>query len=549
LPASTSSWNTTNNNSFEDANFEHGLPSARLPGSIEVDPLVRKLTKREGLGVSESAIWFLVVAVREYAASVLEQSITNIEAIDSGQLPELPSFSQPVYSKIKGEGEKRKRSVNTAQPLDPAKEKKRRIITSIDLADVLSSRPMAGGGSTSRLVWERCISAAGSKMVSNIHPGLEAIQKEISALIRRRIVPDSSDDIVVATPKNDKSEESTSTVLLKEGNAAGKASESKKTKIEEATSPQKTEDTTLSQKPDQATLSKKTQETTQPKKIEEITELEKIKGEKSTEAKDNSPKVAGDDKVDNKAATKQQSLIANKEMIRGLGRGAKNLSALRARAMQQVTAKKVESKPTSENGEKPSGTLNAPEATPDPTQKEMGITSGKDSIVAGAKKVENGPTVKNGEKPSGKSNAPQTPPDSTQKEMGITSGKDNIVAGGRGAGGRGAGGRGAGGRGAGGRGAGGRGAGGRGAGGRGAGGRGAGGRGAGGRGASGRGAGGRGAGGRGAGGRGAGGDGRGRGDGGRGDGGRGAGRGPTGRGFGAKNLAMMKARREQSENS
>lgn len=67
--------------------------SLRIPGAIIVDPLVRARANSAGLTVSENAIWLLVVAMKEYTKSLLTNSINFMKDIEGGFVPVRPSHS------------------------------------------------------------------------------------------------------------------------------------------------------------------------------------------------------------------------------------------------------------------------------------------------------------------------------------------------------------------------------------------------------------------------------------------------------------------------
>jgi hypothetical protein len=67
------------------------FPSCRLPGALDIDPLVRKLASRSGVKVSDNAVWLIIVAVREYSSSLLKKIIANDIDFGYGHIPQLPN--------------------------------------------------------------------------------------------------------------------------------------------------------------------------------------------------------------------------------------------------------------------------------------------------------------------------------------------------------------------------------------------------------------------------------------------------------------------------
>jgi hypothetical protein len=55
--------------------------SLQIPGSMVIDPLAREIANRDGLKVTENAIWALVIAAREYTLSVLRETVSFVEEL------------------------------------------------------------------------------------------------------------------------------------------------------------------------------------------------------------------------------------------------------------------------------------------------------------------------------------------------------------------------------------------------------------------------------------------------------------------------------------
>jgi hypothetical protein len=137
------------------------LPSPRLPGALTINPLVQKMSSAEGMSVSDSALWLLVVAAREYTTLVLKSAVADVASI----CPETGKNAKKLKSK------KRNSTTNRGTP------PKRRVITALDLAQVLARNQKLGGGTvSSRLAVERCIANAGVGVQIEPPSGLGAIQ-------------------------------------------------------------------------------------------------------------------------------------------------------------------------------------------------------------------------------------------------------------------------------------------------------------------------------------------------------------------------------------
>jgi hypothetical protein len=123
--------------------------SLRIPGAIVVDPHVRRLAELSGLTTSENAVWLMVVAVKEYAKSLIDFTISSTNAVEAGQLP--PRLNARVPGK---------RAASDSGSTNPGESRHKRLkcISSIDLHSVASNLPLSGqtlGGCLSRETFER----------------------------------------------------------------------------------------------------------------------------------------------------------------------------------------------------------------------------------------------------------------------------------------------------------------------------------------------------------------------------------------------------------
>ena len=137
---------------FED---EAILPSARLPGALVIEPMVRKHAVNAGLTASERAVWMLVVAAKEYSASLIKTAIANDKDFTDGCAPpQLPAHYQTSLACLQrklltsSENDKGDSSKvdNSAMKGDGGK---KRVITSTSLSHILAENHSAASRLTS----------------------------------------------------------------------------------------------------------------------------------------------------------------------------------------------------------------------------------------------------------------------------------------------------------------------------------------------------------------------------------------------------------------
>ena len=157
-----------------------------LPGALAVDPMVRRLVRENHLKASETAIWLLIIAVREYVQSVLKDTMTNLAAVDSEQAlgpivftpcaissGKMGELEADVYynKEDKDDSQKKVAAIETNIPtkenavveVKPSAREKKRRITSLDIASALNGRRMSArslAGSVPSLAYERCCHAS-----------------------------------------------------------------------------------------------------------------------------------------------------------------------------------------------------------------------------------------------------------------------------------------------------------------------------------------------------------------------------------------------------
>ena len=116
------------------------LPSARLPGALQIEPLVRKHVAHSGLTASENATWMLVVAVREYSYALITKIMSNDKDFGNGHAPRVPNHFQTSLACPRVSSEK---SENHNTSVVEENNAGKRVINSICLSHVLAENPSA----------------------------------------------------------------------------------------------------------------------------------------------------------------------------------------------------------------------------------------------------------------------------------------------------------------------------------------------------------------------------------------------------------------------
>mmetsp|Transcript_6128 Transcript_6128/g.13215 ORF Transcript_6128/g.13215 Transcript_6128/m.13215 type:complete len:1374 (-) Transcript_6128:274-4395(-) len=145
------------------------LPDEKLSGGLLVDPKVRKTCKAQGLGVTEHAIWLLVIAVRDHAISILKRAVENTKSIKSGTIPTAQTFSGGMGS-ISSFYRSGNAATRLPKPPNAKTNENKYYINAFNIAHVTSLYPLESGGSLngsfSRLQWERCIFGSSQRIIS-----------------------------------------------------------------------------------------------------------------------------------------------------------------------------------------------------------------------------------------------------------------------------------------------------------------------------------------------------------------------------------------------
>lgn len=170
-----------------------------LPGALVVDPLVRKIVRENHAKVSETAIWLLIVAVREYVQAVLKNTVTNLASVDSEQSMRPIKFAPYAIRSWKmsqleadtdkeGESDSEKKvaakdnsptkEVKVAVNVEPSSGEKKRRITSLDIASALNGTRVSSetlAGSVTSLAYERCCLSFNGNQPS-LPPALDSVR-------------------------------------------------------------------------------------------------------------------------------------------------------------------------------------------------------------------------------------------------------------------------------------------------------------------------------------------------------------------------------------
>lgn len=131
--------------------------SMRIPGAMIIDPHVRKLAESTGMKASENAVWLIVVAVKEYTKSLLETTLSTVKAVEAGLVP--PRLSnKPLILPKKRTLLERDDSSKVKQAISQPHRSK--CITALDLHTVtanLQTSARSLSGCVSRVIFERSL--------------------------------------------------------------------------------------------------------------------------------------------------------------------------------------------------------------------------------------------------------------------------------------------------------------------------------------------------------------------------------------------------------
>uniref|UniRef100_A0A7S3LEV5 Uncharacterized protein n=1 Tax=Amphora coffeiformis TaxID=265554 RepID=A0A7S3LEV5_9STRA len=154
----------------------HLKTGLRIPGALSIDPKVRNAAAKEGLAPSENAIWLLVIAARQYAATILKSCTEVKRSAIMGKHTRVP-LPRPhtlSYKPKPGEANKKtspapkaSQATRNSGPSGPLR------ITAFDVHTLITQLPMGAVGSlagtVSRHSFERTLLHSvdtGSSLVS-----------------------------------------------------------------------------------------------------------------------------------------------------------------------------------------------------------------------------------------------------------------------------------------------------------------------------------------------------------------------------------------------
>lgn len=155
------------------------IPSARLPGVLQIEPSIRRLVSHVGITASENAMWMVIVAVREYISGLIKRVISNDNDFDDGCAPSVPNHFQISIACPRIVPEQNKNLNNRA---DDSNFIERKIINSICLSHILAENP----STASRLTSMYCVSVDGWRGCVS-HPSLDKVNLLINSSIERNV--------------------------------------------------------------------------------------------------------------------------------------------------------------------------------------------------------------------------------------------------------------------------------------------------------------------------------------------------------------------------
>ena len=122
----------------------------RIPGALSIDPKIRHTAAKEGLTPSDNAIWLLVIAAREYAATILKSCTEVKRSAITGKHTRVP-LPRPHTLSYKPKPGEASRKANptpkaiqvprTSGPSGPLH------ITAFDIHNLITQLPMGAPGS------------------------------------------------------------------------------------------------------------------------------------------------------------------------------------------------------------------------------------------------------------------------------------------------------------------------------------------------------------------------------------------------------------------
>lgn len=326
--------------------------SPPLPGALFVDPFVRSAAQQEGLKVAENAVWLVMVGMREYVKSVMKNTLTSVKSINGdNELPDPTSLIGSIgpVAKDRASAFEPRDSMKLSTAAAPAK---RKCISALDLASYLMASPVARGRDSNRIAFEQCYMSAFDPLLVTSHRGFDSLQRYIAS------------GIDTSKPKKQRTDKDPS-FFPPATKAAVPSSPAQPQKVGQ-------------EKPMQPSQSQ-----AMDKKVSQADTLP--------------PAKAATSKVSATVKPPHPTSMRRSPSIRGMGRGAKNLAALKARA-----AAAAASAAKDDDAQNSGGPIGSQEKVSTNTQ----VTPSVESVSAVSKNDAAQPEVPNNRK----SEATQPPP-------------------------------------------------------------------------------------------------------------------------------------------
>jgi len=158
--------------------------SYRIPAAMAVDPYIRALAQANGMRVTENAVWLLVIAMKEYVTAILRNCISAKNMIEAGEPPPLfPLVRQRVLHKKREIGDHKSELLGIKGPNPEGGQPN--CVTAHDVHMLASGmsvgNPRSIGGSVSRIAFERSLFCSSSTPLTPGGAGYEEVRQFISS--------------------------------------------------------------------------------------------------------------------------------------------------------------------------------------------------------------------------------------------------------------------------------------------------------------------------------------------------------------------------------
>jgi hypothetical protein len=132
------------------------IASSCIPGALVVDPMLRETVEASGMKVTDNAMWLLTVALKEHIKNILNDSIEYKKGLKKGEIFPQAIHYPNVLACSSNKNRKISKGRTSAASLENGRKKR---INSIDLFAALnmlpSGQPSSIGGSISRMSLEQ----------------------------------------------------------------------------------------------------------------------------------------------------------------------------------------------------------------------------------------------------------------------------------------------------------------------------------------------------------------------------------------------------------